>query len=462
MKMDNFIEAALQAWNNAAAFRERRLRCKRYTFGDQWGDMVKDCDGVWLSERKCMEDSNYVPVTDNVIRQLVKTTVGYYRTARKSAAAGSYESAAPAIAVDARTFEEFLVSGCAVHYIKRENRGGDMGPWADMVNPARFFTGPFSDPCGEDIEMVGCLHDMSLQRLLMRFAQGDRGRAAKLRDIYENPAMNLLSRPSRLLGASCNDNIEFGRADAGLCRVIEVWTLELKDRMRCHDLEMGRFYYMPSGAKPGIERNNLARKKMKRLLVKSKWEMTAEWVCRFFSPDGHLLGSRKAPRHPFVFCFYPFIDGEIHSFVEELIERQRTVNRLLSLNDRVLSTAAKGALLFPENQLAKGMSAKEAADQWASPDGVILYEAVAGLPGPQQVMSNCGDFGIDRVVDRVMLMMERASGVNDVMRGDSPGGVASASLYDSRRESARAVMSDIFDTFDSFVARRDRLLCEAL
>ena len=84
--MDNFIEAALQAWNNAAAFRERRLRCKRYTFGDQWGDMVKDCDGVWLSERKCMEDSNYVPVTDNVIRQLVKTTVGYYRTARKSAA----------------------------------------------------------------------------------------------------------------------------------------------------------------------------------------------------------------------------------------------------------------------------------------------------------------------------------------------------------------------------------------
>lgn len=385
--------------------------------------------------------------------------VGYYRTGRKSAAADRYDSMAPYIAADARTFEEFLVSGCAVHYVKRENRGGDMGPWADMLNPARFFAGPFSDPHGEDIELVGYLHDMSLQRLLMRFAQGDRARASRLRDIYENPAMNAFSRPSGLLGASCNDNLEFGRADMGLCRVIEVWTFELKDRMRCHDPDMGRFYYMPSGAKSRIDRGNIARKKMKRLLVKSKWEMTGEWVCRFFSPDGHLLGSRKASRHPFVFCFYPFIDGEIHSFVEELIERQRMVNRLLSLNDRVLSTAAKGALLFPENQLAKGMSAKEAADQWASPDGVILYEAIAGLPGPRQVMSNCGDLGIDRIVDRVMLMMERASGVNDALRGDAPGGMASASLYESRRESARAVMSDIFDTFDSFIARRDRLLC---
>ncbi len=398
-------------------------------------------------------------LTDNVIRQLVKMAVGYYRTGRKSAAADRYDSMAPYIAADARTFEEFLVSGCAVHYVKRENRGGDMGPWADMLNPARFFAGPFSDPHGEDIELVGYLHDMSLQRLLMRFAQGDRARASRLRDIYENPAMNAFSRPSGLLGASCNDNLEFGRADMGLCRVIEVWTFELKDRMRCHDPDMGRFYYMPSGAKSRIDRGNIARKKMKRLLVKSKWEMTGEWVCRFFSPDGHLLGSRKASRHPFVFCFYPFIDGEIHSFVEELIERQRMVNRLLSLNDRVLSTAAKGALLFPENQLAKGMSAKEAADQWASPDGVILYEAIAGLPGPRQVMSNCGDLGIDRIVDRVMLMMERASGVNDALRGDAPGGMASASLYESRRESARAVMSDIFDTFDSFIARRDRLLC---
>ena len=292
--MNNYIEAALQAWNNASAFRLRRLRCKRYTFGDQWSDMVKDCDGAWLSERKCMEDSNYVPVTDNVIRQLVKMAVGYYRTGRKSAAADRYDSMAPYIAADARTFEEFLVSGCAVHYVKRENRGGDMGPWADMLNPARFFAGPFSDPHGEDIELVGYLHDMSLQRLLMRFAQGDRARASRLRDIYENPAMNAFSRPSGLLGASCNDNLEFGRADMGLCRVIEVWTFELKDRMRCHDPDMGRFYYMPSGAKSRIDRGNIARKKMKRLLVKSKWEMTGEWVCRFFSPDGHLLGSRKA------------------------------------------------------------------------------------------------------------------------------------------------------------------------
>ena len=119
------------------------------------------------------------------------------------------------------------MSGCAVHYVKRENRGGDMGPWADMLNPARFFAGPFSDPHGEDIELVGYLHDMSL---------------------------GIPTHPSSPTSTS--------RADASFSSV--------------------RYYR----------------------------DLYVTWL-------------RRA-------C--------IHSFVEELIERQRMVNRLLSLNDRVLST----------------------------------------------------------------------------------------------------------------------------
>ncbi len=41
-------------------------------------------------------------------------------------------------------------------------------------------------------------------------------------------------------------------------------------------------------------------------------------------------------------CFYPMIDGEIHSFVEDIIDQQHNINWLMTLNDRMLSQAAKG------------------------------------------------------------------------------------------------------------------------
>ncbi len=39
------LHAAYQAWMNAAGLRQARLRNKRFTYGDQWGDIVKDYQG---------------------------------------------------------------------------------------------------------------------------------------------------------------------------------------------------------------------------------------------------------------------------------------------------------------------------------------------------------------------------------------------------------------------------------
>ena len=50
--------------------------------------------------------------------------------------------------------------------------------------------------------------------------------------------------------------------------------------------------------------------------------------------------------HPFVFKLYPLTDGEVHSMVEDVIDQQKYVNRLITLVDHIMGASAKGALLY--------------------------------------------------------------------------------------------------------------------
>lgn len=230
---NSYYDFARDAWNNAAEFRARRLRFKRYTFGDQWGDRAGD--SFRMTERQRMDESKYNPVTDNVIRRLVKTAVGYCRTMRKREPLAADDRRPMLPDIDARTFEEFLVSGCAVQQVVRQCRGGVMDTWIDPISPSRFFIGPFSGYNGDDVELIGCLHDMTLSRVMMTFGHGDPARAGAIRRIYEEGERDNLIPRARRLGESFNDCIDFSRADDGLCRVVEVWTFDVAERLRCHD-----------------------------------------------------------------------------------------------------------------------------------------------------------------------------------------------------------------------------------
>jgi hypothetical protein len=457
------LHHAYIAWNNAATLRSRRLRFKRYTFGDQWGDIITDKDGWQCTERDIIRRCNHRPATNNIIRQLVKTIVGCWR----AHCAENVENAAPCNEldeIDARTFEEFLISGCAIQRISHERRPSDTTQWIDAVDTARFFVNSITDSRGSDVELIGQLHDMSLTQIIMRYAHGDRTRAEKIKRIYDSDYMKNHSRPARALGESYNNYIDFYHADSGLCRVIEVWSLDTIERIRCHDPALGRFYYITPDELRNVKRTNKHRAKSGSPEILTRWELSAQWHCRCYAPTGELIDEHTADRHPYVFRFYPLIDGEIHSFVEDVIEQQRNLNRLLTLNDRLLATAAKGVLLFPENQASRDMSVNEAAENWASPDGVVIYRAVPGLPGPQQVMTSPGNLGISSMVEQQMRLIEEVSGVSGALRGISASSAnTSASLYESEHRHSMTALADIFSSFKSFINARNRLLtpCDA-
>ena len=120
------LRQAYSAWNSAAGLRERRARYKRYTYGDQWSDLVLSSKGHIVRERDRLTESGKSPMINNLIRQLVKTIVGRYRNimADKEMYKSGLSSRNHLPELDSRLLEEFLISGTAVQRIVREKRFG--------------------------------------------------------------------------------------------------------------------------------------------------------------------------------------------------------------------------------------------------------------------------------------------------------------------------------------------------
>ncbi len=458
------LTACYKAWQSGTDMRQRRNRYKLYTYGEQWGDLVDDGTGRLVPEGVLASRMGKKPLTNNLIRQLVKSVVGRFRNAiaqvPKDGKTKAVAESNHLDELDSRLLEEFLISGCAIQRVGKEVRRQGRGVWVDNVNPRRFFVNTFSDPRSWDIELIGMLHDMSFQELLMRFSHGHRDKAIKLRQIYSTDIEMQIASMSSMLGASLTDNLEFFRAPQGKCRVIEAWTLECSERLRCHDRENARYYVTDTNMRETIESENQNRHKAGRKPIETRWELVEHWHCRYLTPTGEVIHEETPAtgQHPFAVKFYPLTDGEIHSFVEDVIDQQRYVNRLITLIDHIMGSSAKGVLLFPEDQLPASMTWEHIANNWSACNGIIPYEPKAGLPGPQQITSKNTDIGAYELLSLEMKLLEDVSGVNGALQGKNASATTSATLYESQIRNATIALTDLFETFASFRRQRDNLV----
>ena len=187
-----------------------------------------------------------------------------------------------------------------------------------------------------------------------------------------------------------------------------------------------------------------------------------EWHYRFADEGDRSVREGVSPYpgriHPYVMKAYPFIDGEIHSFVADCIDQQRYINRLITLNDWIIRSSAKGVLLFPEGAIPDDLELEDIADQWSRFNGVIRYRARTGVPMPQQVSSNTGNIGISELLEVQLKMMEDVSGVNSALQGQLSSGAVSGTLYEQQTRQALTGLADIMEGFRTFMlesARRD-------
>ncbi|MCM1163112.1 MAG: hypothetical protein NC339_02515 [Muribaculaceae bacterium] len=416
------FEQAREAWNSASSMRATRRMLKLFTYGRQWDAILSGADSTTpLSnyEEYCLRN-NRRPLTNNLLRSLVKSVVGRFRLnlADEHPKPGSAELALRESnrldELDARALEEFLISGCAIQRVVIERRFEGQKVWVDNVNPSRFFCNRFLDPRGTDLRLVGMLHDMSLPELCLRFGHGSRRRHRDLAAIFAHSTPR--STVTEL--ATAADDVTFHYpSERSLCRVVEVWTFEIDKRRG------------------------------------------PVWKCRFYSADGTLIDETLSPfahrSHPFVLNFYPLTDGEVHPFIEDVIDQQRHINLLISSIDQILSHSAKGVLLFPTDALPPGVSISEAATMWGKPGGVIPVNPSARRM-PEEISASGRSEGASGLLDIELRLFQQISGVTNALQGQAPSGTTSASLYESQVQNSAVALLDIFETFNSF--RRQRTL----
>ena len=470
-------------WNQMDDFRHDRERNKRYTYGFQWDDVI--CvDGKKMSEEDYIKAQGNVPLKNNLIRRLVRNVLGVYRSQLKEPTCTARDRDEQKLGetmstilqcnmqlnrmneVNARSMEEFLISGFIVHRKSYGWRNGKEDCWTDYVQPNNFFIdNNMRDFRGWDVTCLGEVHDVSFGQLCEQFAHTPQ-EYRRLKEIYKWAARReYIASYAERFGYSRLENYDFLlTSEPGRCRVIEVWRKEQKPRFRCHDYQNGDIFkievsdYEEQVANVNRERMQMAKEagmpEDEVPLIKATWFVDDYWYFYYLSPFGDILKEGETPfehgSHPYVFKAYPFIDGEIHSFVADVIDQQRYTNRLITLYDWIMRASAKGVLLMPEDCLPDGVSMEDIAESWAEFNGIIVYKPSQSRQVPQQVANNSTNIGITELLNLQLKFFEDISGVNGALQGKPGFSGQSAAMYNQQVQNSTMALLDMLECFSQF------------
>lgn len=480
---DVLLEAQ-QFWDNMSRFRLDRERNKQYTYGNQWKDIIS-VDGKFMTEEEYIKSQGNVPLKNNLIRRLVRNVLGVYRSQAKEPTCTARDRDEQRIGetmstilqcnmqinrmneLYARSMEEFLISGMIVHRKWYGWRNDKYDCWTDYVNPNNFFIdNNMRDFRGWDVSCLGEVHDVSFEDVCAEFATCPEDYERLSRIYHRAREKRFLRQAYEKFGYSETKNIDFlFTNDPTRCRVIEVWRKESKPRYHCHDYNNGEMFKVDiedfeelvvkvnderieNGLSLGMELDDIP-------LIQYEWKIDEYWYFYYLTPFGHILKEGETPydhgSHPYVFKVYPYIDGEIHSFVADVIDQQRYTNRLITLYDWIMRASAKGVLLFPEECMPTGMDINDIADEWSRFNGVIAIKTKNTAAIPQQISNNSTNIGISELLNIQLKFFEDISGVNGALQGKPGYSGMSASLYHQQTQNSTTSLLDLLESFSMFV-----------
>lgn len=481
----DIINEAQNYWYRMTSFRRRRQRCKDYAYGRQWGDVV--CiDGEMMTEEEYITRQGRTPLKNNLIRRLITQIIGVYRnqakepicTARDREEQRLGETMTVLLQYNmqvnnmtellARSLEEFLISGLIVHSKRFKVRDGKADCWTEYVNPNNIIIDTnMKDFRAWDLSFIGEIHDLSRDELIAQFAHTPED-LDTLTNIYalQNDQRQFSAWLADEFGERAKiDPSFFAPLVSGVYRVFEIWRKESKPRYRVFDPQKGEVYKIEEADYAMmVEAENLRRIEEASLmgyelsdtpLLRSEWFIDTVWWYYYITPFGDILREGESPyehkSYPYVIKPYPFIDGEIHSLTANIVDQQRYINRLIILYDWILSSSAKGVLMFPEEALPSGMSLEDIANEWSRFNGVITIKAKAGAPLPQQISNNSTNIGINELLGMQMRLFDDISGVHGALQGKPGNSGISAALYAQQVQQSSTNLIDVLDSFSSFI-----------
>jgi hypothetical protein len=489
------FEDARACYEGLNAFRDRARRCHRYTYGDQWGDRIY-VDGAWITEAEYLRRQGKVPLKNNMIRQLVKSVLGQFDgtptrpvcTARnrKDHTYGEMMTLAMECCydtnkmdvLDSKTLEEYMITGLAVHKTRytwlSEEKRHDV--YVQKVSPYKvFFDNRVEDHAFRDISLIGELHDKSISDVIRIFAGCDRKKAERIRRIYTQREDMTAMDGDTLLNRVDKTHNFYTCEDPNMCRVIEVWRKESREFLHCHDLARGKTYRIDpneyaavlaenqariaDGASQGIAPEDVA-------IIETELSVDNYWYVRFFSPYGDVLSEFENPywhgSHPYTVSVYPYINGEVHSFVDDVIDQQRYINRLITMIDFIMGSSAKGVLMMPDDAIPDNMRIEDITSEWVKYNGVILFKNRPGQALPQQISTNATNVGAYELLNLQMKLLQDISGVQNAMQGKTPRSGTSGIQYQQESLNAQNNLVNLLNMYKEFRLARDRKIVKLM
>lgn len=497
------LRTAENFYGTLHGFRKRRQRAVNFYRGDQWNDTVtihRNGRTERISEYDYLSMQGRAPLKQNMIRPALKALLGSYRQSptkplvfsrnRDDQKASEMMSVALDATLfmnnskdrDARALEEFLISGGCVFRtsFSYDDERRRAIPKFQQLNINRFFFNTDTeDVLCKDVDFVGAINDMSMDDVISTYAKTP-VEEKRLRDIYasinENSVREMLSRSYSNYTTEENlKHLDFyiDTHDNSKCRVIEIWRKESEWRLFIHDYLDGSLVVRKANEETikFINEENKKREELgKKMKSKNKnafayppitykKKFVQFWKCYHLSPTGDTIFESETPyehgSHPFVFTFYPLVDGRAWGMVEDLIDQQKMINRNMILFDFINGASAKGVLLVPEEAIPDDSTIEDFADEWTKFNGVIKIRTKAGAQMPHQVITSSVHPGLNEMIQMQLKFMQDIGGVHDAAYGKNIGASSPASLYAQQVQQSGINNLDYIATFNNFIQRRD-------
>lgn len=502
-KATEWLFTAYHAYARLASFRQMRAECKDYAYGRQYNKSIV-VNGRTMTKEAYLTEKGIPAVQTNILGKMKRVVQGQFRlndTAPVCNAVDPNEKQAAEVwstllkqnmklnrrsEVDARMFEEHLISGLPTAKVSWGLKRGKLDVWVDYVNPNFVFFPDSMDLFLEDIRFCGMIHSYDFQQVLELFSHSDKD-DARLKEIYtwsqdKDYLSSEFSRDKRTF--NIEDTDFFLTSEYGKCRVIELWTRERRRAWLCDDPQAPEPYFMPYDQEQAIKDINAQRLELnikrwpdgspmldeagqpmyfidpkkyeEENIIRYDRRIEGFWYYRYLSPDGHILEEGESPYwngnesfHPFVFKPYPYIDGEFHPFISELKPSQDYFNYYMIALDFYIKNAAKGVLMIDEESLTDTMSIEDIADQYVRSNGVILYTSKHGGRQPDTKQAGSIPGGFDYIIQLSRTLMEDVSGVQAALQGKNAG--QSGVLYQSQISQASSSILDLIHSYNSFL-----------
>lgn len=391
---------------------------------------------------------------------------------------------------DADQFENHALLGFIADKVKWAFRKGREDVYIDPVDIFKLAVPPFERKDLEDVEFIGEAHDVTWPKMLKLFVKKP-GDEEKLMQIYTACKTEMPIQGNNETGMNQTDALDdwYHSSVVGKYRFFEIWTLERNRALWCHDRLNASAGYRPLTDKAEIDAENESRRAANIVrdengvpvldengqqtyyvpeeeLALIEYEIGIEelWYYRMISPNGYLLDEGVSPYrvvrdgfsfyyHPYVFLAYPCIQGEIRSFVDRLIDRQRQYNHDNIMLDFIIMNSSKGALAIDEDALSDKMDIDEIAENYVKADGIIVYTSKSGGNAPTSVVNRSLPAGIEMIMQRDRELVSTQSNVQPALQGASPTAGTSAKRYLAEQQSSAVGVADYVASFNNFTLR---------